>query len=79
MLPDLSSTKQTTRCLDLSNENVGWVGGFISVMGDVFWKSVEFMIISHVLLPLHILFCRFGASVLCVFSVQNSVTWKKIS
>lgn len=23
MLPDLSSTKQTTRCLDLSNENVG--------------------------------------------------------
>lgn len=36
ILPDLSSTKQTTRCLDFSNENVGRGGESVPVMGGAF-------------------------------------------
>lgn len=75
MLPDLSSTKHTTRLLDLSNENVGGGGASVPLMGGEFWKSADALITSHVLLRLHILFCRFGASALWLFSVQNSTTW----
>lgn len=74
MLPDLSSTKHTTRLLDLSSENVGGGGASVPLMGGAFWKSADVLITSHVLLRLHILFCRFGASALWFFSVQNSTT-----
>lgn len=36
ILPDLSSTKQTTRCLAFSNENVGRGGESVPVMGGAF-------------------------------------------
>lgn len=72
MLPDLSRTKHTILCPICSNENVG-VGGCV-VIGVVFLKSSESRITSHVLRRLHLWFCRFGASLLWFFSVQNSTT-----
>lgn len=72
MLPDLSRTKHTILCPICSNENVG-VGGCV-VIGVVFLKSSESLITSHVLRRLHFWFCRFGASLLWFFSVQNSTT-----
>lgn len=75
MLPGLSSAQQITRCLDLSSENVGWGGGFISVMGDAFWNHQSLRSQPMCFCPCR-LSCRFGASVLCVFAAQNSVTWK---
>lgn len=53
---DLSSTKQTTRCLDFSNENVGGGGASVPPTGEAFRKSADSLITSHVLLRSHILF-----------------------
>lgn len=73
MLPDLSRTKHTILCPICSKEKVGLGGGV--VIGVVFLKSSEARITSQMLRRLHLWFCRFGASLLWFFSVQNSTTW----
>lgn len=77
ILLDTSSTKQTTLFPAWTREKVGGGGSSVPFMGKLWWKSVESEITSHVLLRLHIWFCRFGASWLWVLALQNSTTWKR--
>lgn len=75
MLPETSRTRVITRSLFCSRVTDG-TGRIMSGIGGLEIISVESLITSHVLRKLHILFCRFGASVLCVPESQKSVTWK---
>lgn len=73
---DTSITKQTTRSPACKRENVGGAGSPTPCTGRLWFRSEEAVITSQVLLRLHTWFWRFGASWLCVLSLQNSTTWK---